>query len=459
MFFDQIAIFFRHIADVPYYIQLFAVALSAVLLLGGGIGGRKGALLFLSDLFGVFAVLLLLNVLFSALGGMLRLHFGSYLHFLSGIALYALLRSKFTPPARVAMACVVFSTATLLGAFGTSVGNMLEGYFEGFDIAVTKYLSSVAIVGFSLLFSRWPLSRFEMSWFDAVLNGTCNLLSALLFVIYELWRFYDFSFGQMAFGFSGYVSIVIFFVFIIDVVTYFMTYFICCEKERVLVYQAERQKSRSLEELLKLSESRLSELREVRHDVKNQYAYMQSMLEEGRYVDLKRYFDELLGTFSKPLYDVVESGNAMIDSVLNLELSKVRAANLKMDVRVAVPPELPFAQNGILALFTNVIDNAAEACVREGFSGAQIDVVVGTKGDYLLFCVTNPTKKTSAEEGGRTSKEDKKLHGFGTRIIKKVVKKYRGYYRCFVRDGQFVSETLLDMNYERSGRPAHATEE
>ena len=55
MFFDQIAIFFRHIADVPYYIQLFAVALSAVLLLGGGIWGRKGALLFLSDLFGVFA--------------------------------------------------------------------------------------------------------------------------------------------------------------------------------------------------------------------------------------------------------------------------------------------------------------------------------------------------------------------------------------------------------------------
>ena len=95
----------------------------------------------------------------------------------------------------------------------------------------------------------------------------------------------------------------------------------------------------------------------------------------------------------------------------------------------------------------------------KGFAGAQIDVVVGTKGDYLLFCVTNPTKKTSAEEEGRTSKEDKKLHGFGTRIIKKVVKKYRGYYRCFVRDGQFVSETLLDMNYERSGRPAHATEE
>ena len=454
MFLKYVAEFFMHIGDAPYYVQLVVVAVSAVLLLGGNAGGRRGVLLFLADSLVLAAALLLLNLLFFLLGVAAHVYVGSYLHFLLGIVLYALLRSRYSPPVRVAMACVAFSTVTLLSAFGTTVGNMFEQYIEGFDIAVTKYLSSFAIVLFAVVFSNYSLARFDVGWFNAVLNGTCNILSALLCVIFEFWRFYDRSFGRMAQGISGYISIVILFVLVIDVVTYFMTYFICREKERVLAYQTERQKSRSLEELLKLSETRLAELREVRHDVKNQYAFMQTMLEEGRYDDLRAYFDELVGTFSKPLYDVVESGNVMIASVLNLELSKVRAAGLKMDVRVAVPAELPFAQSGILALFTNIIDNAAEACQREGFAGAQIEVSVCIKGDYLLFCVTNPTKKLEAAEEGTTSKADKKVHGFGTKIIKKVVKKYNGYYRCFVKDGQYVSEALLDLNYARTAGPA-----
>ena len=444
MFWIHVTEFFTHIADAPYYVQLIGVAVSVVLLLGGHTGTRRGTLLFLADCLGVAAVTLVLNVAFFLLGIFLHIQVGSYMHFLLAIVLYALLRSRFNPPARVAMACVAFSTVTLLGAFGTMIGNMFERFFEDFDIAVTKYISSMAIVAFSVIFSKYSLARFEVGWFNVALNGTCNILSSLLCVIYELWRFYDHAFGGQVF--SGYMSIVILFVLLIDVVTYFMTYFICREKERVLAYQAERQKGRSLEELLKLSEARLGELREVRHDVKNQYAYMQSMLEAGRYDDLKVYFNELVGTFSKPLCDVVESGNVMVDQVLNLELSKVRAAGLKMDVRVAVPPELPFAQSGILALFTNVIDNAAEACVREGFADAQIEVDIGMKGDYLLFCVTNPTKKQAADAEGTTSKADKKLHGFGTKIIKKVVKKYNGYYRCFVKDGLYVSETLLDAD-------------
>lgn len=455
MFFEYVTEFFSHIADAPYYVQLVCVAVTVVLLLGGNVGwggGYRGTLLFLLDCIGVAAVTLLLNVSFFILGISLHFQVGSYLHFLCAIVLYALLRSRYSPQVRVAMACVAFSTVTLLGAFGTTVGNIFEQYISGFDIAITKYISSIAIVAFSIVFSNYSLARFEVGWFNAALNGMCNILSALLCIIYELWRFYDHSFGGQAQLFSGYVSIVILFVLLIDVVTYFMTYFVCREKERVLAYQVERQKSRSLEDLLKLSESRLAELCEVRHDVKNQYAYMQTMLEEGRYEDLKIYFNELVGTFSKPLYGVVESGNMMIDSVLNLELSKVRAAGLKIDVKVAVPPELPFEQSGILALFTNVIDNAAEACVREGFTDAQIEVEIGMKGDYLLFCVMNPTKKLTVDTEGATSKTNKKLHGFGTKIIKKVVKKYNGYYRCFVKDGQYVSEALLDVSFANTER-------
>ena len=146
MFWIHVTEFFTHIADAPYYVQLIGVAVSVVLLLGGHTGTRRGTLLFLADCLGVAAVTLVLNVAFFLLGIFLHIQVGSYMHFLLAIVLYALLRSRFNPPARVAMACVAFSTVTLLGAFGTMIGNMFERFFEDFDIAVTKYISSMAIV-------------------------------------------------------------------------------------------------------------------------------------------------------------------------------------------------------------------------------------------------------------------------------------------------------------------------
>lgn len=448
--------FFTHMFDISLAVQLLCVAASAVLLLGVRSGAKLNLLKFAVEVVCLAIVFLSLNLIITVLSGLARAFVGSFWNYLIGIILYAAVRGRHGIAARVVMASVVYAVTTLMSTFGTIAGNMIEMYVRGFDIAITKNISSILIVACSIIFYFYPIYRFEINASVAGLNVTSNLLSAACFNLYELMRFYNADIQFASRFFSGYISLVICVMFVVNIVTYFMTYSICRERERVLAYQVEMQKSRSLEELLSLSETRLAELREVRHDVKNQYAYMQTLLEEERYDDLKKYFNELIGTFARPLGDVIESGNLFIDSALNLELSKARAAGLKLDVCVAVPHELPFEQNGILALFTNVIDNAIEACVRDGAANAHIDVVVGMQGDYLFLCVTNPTKKTSVGDEGQTSKNDKRLHGFGTRIIKKVVKKYNGYYRCFVQDGRFISEALLDTCYNGERRASDA---
>lgn len=448
MVFDLVYNFFTRVFDFSLSVQLLCVAVSVVLLLGGKSEEKLNLLKFMAEVVSMAIVFLAFNLLITVLSGLVRLFVGSFWNYFIGILLYAAIRSRHSITGRVVMGSVVFAVTTLMATFGTIAGNMIELSVYGFDIAITKNISSLLIVLCSVVFYFYPIYSFDISCSVSALNATSNLFSAICFNLYELLRFYNSDIRYSSRFFSGYVSLIVGTMFIINIVTYFMTYSICRERERVLAYQVERQKRSSLEELLSLSETRLAELREVRHDVKNQYAYMQTLLEEERYQDLKKYFNELIGTFARPLGEVVESGNLFIDSALNLELSKARAAGLKLDVRVAVPHKLPFEQNGILALFTNVIDNAIEACVREKTFEAEIKVVVGMKGDYLFLCVTNPTKVLRTGGDGETSKKDKRLHGFGTRIIKKVVKKYNGYYRCCVQDGFFVSEALLDTCYE-----------
>ena len=440
--------------DLLLVLQALCFAFATVLLIGVKANERLRPAVVALKIFLTACVFIVLNIGTAGFSKLTKVFFGSYLHYFIGMTLYAVFFGKHDISTRAVMTSVVFSISVTMATFGTILGNAIEINVDGFDIAWTKAASSVLVVVIAFIYFRYPLFAYRINRFDATLNITSNILSALLFVILELWRAGSMDNNRFVFVFSGYMAILIIFVFAINVMTYFMTYFLCRERERTLNYQIERQRIRSMEALVSLNEEKLSQLREVRHDVKNQYSYMQTLLEENRYDELKAYFNELVGTFSRPLYDSVESGNRVIDSVLNMELSKARDTGLKMNVRVAVPSELPFPPSALMSLFGNIIDNAIEACVRENLGGSTIDIVVSLKGDYLFFVVSNPTNKKQENIGDspKTDKEDKTRHGYGIRIVKKIVKKYGGHCHYYIENGNFVVECLLDLRYDKNDK-------
>ncbi len=447
--------FFIHIFDLPFAVQILCAAVSTVLLLGVRRKQTKLWRIFV-DIIWLYAVFFVLHMFFNVLGRFMprKLAFTSDFIYFLGITLYTVTASRHKWISRLAMASVVFSLNTLMASLGTVFGNAIEMHFDGFDISVTKIIAYLIVVACSVVFFKYPLFKFETNLFDCILNVACNILSAILFVVYEYVRRSSHEMMMIGFEISGFMTVAIVFLFAINIVTYFMTYTLCRQRERALDLSLQAQKEQGLKELLTLNESKLAELREVRHDVKNQYAYMQMLLENDKFDELKSYFDEVLGTLAKPLFKSVDSGNALIDSVLNLELTKASEAGVALDFKVSVPPALPFSKSTLLSLFANVIDNAVEAVVRDGIENATVEIALGMQGDYLLFCVSNPTRLADTDSIDElvTSKSDKRVHGLGSKIIKKTVKKCNGYYRRFVKDGKFVSECLLDTLYkEKSG--------
>lgn len=448
---EKLTNYFVHVFDFPFVLQLICYAVTTVLLLGIKVTADGKAefkpIVFAVETFALVVFFLVVDLLIAMIGAPYMFYFDSTFKYFSGILLFALIRGKHSYRSRLVMGTTAFALCVLMGAMGTLCGQAVEQAVQGFDIAITKIISYVLTVVCAVLFYKYPVFKFETGRFDSAMITVCNSLSALAFVIYEYMRRFDKVFMQASYKQLPFISVIIFILFVIDIVTYFMMYCVCREKARALAYEIERQKKQSLQELLALSESKLSELREVRHDVKNQYAYMQSMLEEGKYDELKSYFNELIGTFALPLFEQVDSGNPDIDSVLNLELAKMRAKDIKANIRVSVPSELPVKKSHLLSLFANVIDNAIDACGRDKPENPLIDVVVNVCGDELVFCVSNPTKLTQEEldRGISTSKEDKSRHGYGMKIIQKIIKKYNGYYRCYIKDGLFIAEGLLGL--------------
>ena len=252
---------FGIVVDVPLIIQMLCISLSSVLLLGIGAKEKISVLRFILETVGLAAAFLLVNFLLGALAQRFRLHFGSYMHYFICIVLFAVFFGRHAPILRVVMASVIFSVTVSMASLGTTFGYALQMNIEGLDILWIKIAASLLTVAVAVVYYRYPLFRFRINRFDAALNIVSNLLSALLFVLRELWQGKTSQYNEVMLSLSDYMSVVIFFVFLINVLTYFMTYFLCRERERTLNYQMERERNCALENMLSLSEQKLTELR------------------------------------------------------------------------------------------------------------------------------------------------------------------------------------------------------
>lgn len=224
----------------------------------------------------------------------------------------------------------------------------------------------------------------------------------------------------------------------------------CEEQAQLIDLQTERQRSHSEQEMLDWLDTNLDAMRCLRHDLKNQYAYMQILLESGRYEELKKYFAETAENLPL-LSGYVDCGNSNMNTLLNLMYSKAKARNVKLSFQLVVPPVLPFKVESLCSLIGNLIDNAIEECCRlqeNGEENAEIRLEIYPQKSYLIICCKNTTARrqlTRRIGGLRTTKNDEQLHGYGTRIVSRIAEEYNGLAEFNLEDDLFVAKVMLDM--------------
>lgn len=198
-------------------------------------------------------------------------------------------------------------------------------------------------------------------------------------------------------------------------------------------------------------------LRMLRHEVKNQYAYIRMLLEQKDYERAEEFFGEM-SMRANPTFSWVSSGNDLVDDIVNLEVSKARSAGVEVSARIAVPSELPYEEIDLCSLFTNLLDNAIEACAALPADSKDEKVVrlsaVADQGT-LLVTVSNPAPAAPRiDERGlpRTTKAERERHGYGTAILQGIAEKYHGVADFSYEDGTFVARVMLALT-EGEGNP------
>ena len=398
----------------------------------------------------VFFLMLVCNCIFSVLAehDLMPPGLGTWISYFIGIVVVAQFLCHYSWKAKVVTVSAVYSLSVISIALGEAFGREMEYYIAGLDSLYVKIASNLLVILIAVIIYRHPVHIYDISSLTVKMNLGCAVVSSGFIVLYDMVKIFLIKDGWSA-NYQVLLCLVFSAFYILNVTNYRMAVLLCKEQNDVLTLRTQVQLEQKAEEMMTISEHNLKELRKIRHDINNQYAYMKTLLSKQDYDTLSAYFLELTGTFADAVVPYVDCGNSVLNIILNMEYAKAKERGMTLDIMAVVPKQLPFSDIDLCKMLTNLIDNAVEAQEAEG-QEEPISVVLKISGQYLYVSVRNRTNKRAKSrlEFAHSTKADAANHGFGLEIISQVAQKYHGFFHRKISDGYFVADVVLLLKEE-----------
>ena len=190
-----------------------------------------------------------------------------------------------------------------------------------------------------------------------------------------------------------------------------------------------------------------TEVRIIRHDLRNHITVVQSRLEQGDSDGAIRYLEKL-GSSPALTGRKRYCENEIANAVLTIKAAVMEQEKIQADLAVTLPTSLPVPDVELCALLGNALDNAIEAAktAREKY------IMVRARADkgMLMLQVQNAMGVEPLLENGafKTTKSDTASHGFGLAAMREIAERYGGLMEADVRQGQFELIVCLPLPAE-----------
>ncbi|MGN0815027.1 MAG: GHKL domain-containing protein [Candidatus Coproplasma sp.] len=411
----------------------------------------KNALVLVAHAVGIYAVFVAANTLCFLLFDETNILL-AYLPKLIVIVLYVVFFNRYKWQARVIL-------GTLLYAFNhvfVELGASLQGVCNAnADVTLPPTFRSYLLpltVGVAALLRYFNVNKYRVIPIRSVLESVCyGVVGVSLSILRSLVMPYLMVFERTEYYLYGlypqiYIFVTLWCVFALLLACYFFMVRDLRSHEENMELSKQTMHEEISGTLASINASNLEQLRKIRHEIKNRYAVMRVMLNKKDYDGLDAYFNEIESeTFA--LLSQVDTGNSAFDMVFNLELSKAAANNIQVMHKLMIPPTLPLSEVDLSGLVTNLMDNAIEACEKVEEGQRKIDVSAQLVHSYFIFSISNTVAKDRAEAALslETDKPNKELHGYGSKIVDSLIKKYNGQILRRVENDRFVVDVMLEL--------------
>lgn len=230
-----------------------------------------------------------------------------------------------------------------------------------------------------------------------------------------------------------------------DILTYCMYRKLKNDAAEKMEYEILRERYSMQEKNMNDLKLLYSNLQKTRHDIKHHINLLKELLERRETEDAIQYLKE----YSESLYanntNTIFSDSIIINYIINSKVAIMNQKGIRFycDICDKIQGVSDVDINIILG---NLLENAIEGCQHYDTDAKEIRLSIYKKAGYMIIDVEN-TYKGSLEDVKhlKTTKADKKNHGFGILSVKDVAEKYNGNLNIKEKDNKVESICILEM--------------
>lgn len=169
-----------------------------------------------------------------------------------------------------------------------------------------------------------------------------------------------------------------------------------------------------------------TEIRRIRHDMKNHLICIRELASQGKYDELESYVREISDAV-KDADRLIHTGNGIVDAIVNEKAALARKAGVRFEWEGTISG-FEISAVDSCTLVANLLDNALEACDKVDVAKRYISLSFRRSEHFLLMTCENSAARVVELSHGRplSTKSDKYNHGFGLENMIRCVEKYGG---------------------------------
>lgn len=180
-------------------------------------------------------------------------------------------------------------------------------------------------------------------------------------------------------------------------------------------------------------------IRGMRHDLANQLQAAYVLFQNGEHVRAQTMLQTLQTQLSST-QTIRYCEHALLNTVLTVKFARAHACNVETQAKILWVPDY-ITDTDLCSLLSNLLDNAIEACRRLPASSPRfVSVKLAPYENSAVLCVENtclPDMKHSGKQPLPSMKADEDDHGWGTKQIISIAKRYGGEAAMVAEDGVF----------------------
>lgn len=323
---------------------------------------------------------------------------------------------------------------------------LVHGFFPVFDprvsFVVLYFLLTGGVVFLFFRYLRKPvLARLaQFGEHLGTLTAFACLGYVLMLLLFDAWQVRD------GLGVGEYVRMLLY----VTVLAcgYYLSFFTMAAVRDAAVAQAQVEEltaqARQAEQYYVSLAGHIQEVRRIQHDTRHHLRVLSGYVRDGAYDRMGDYLDALIEQ-APDTGSLVYCANYTANILLGFYAERARSGGVRFSCDAQIPADLACAPVDICAVLGNALQNALDACVRQGDGEERyISLLARMVGGNLTIDLKNSYDGVAVERDGRLlTRKEGPGHGLGLTSIRRVAEQYHGYCRVTRTDREFTLRVVL----------------